>query len=918
MAQEQPLKLITTEETTPQTPEEKAITAEIAGMPDADKEKLGLGLSIIGYRVEKMKDNFFVNTLNLSLAVWGDKRGTTGRFITELKNSFVRDAEEAEKKGLAIQKGENKSKFRQVGNVGMLTGNVLKYGRIVADVTGASIANPLRYVMMGGMITARAAEAGKEARFKSDKLLEKTQIQDAEVAAEEAWKIYENAGGKVGDAIEENGVLKYEDGGVTNVSTEALKNAYLMEMPADIQERLEDSTEAYNFVGAIMRKQIGVRLNRLQKKIEWIGFNKWDKDAITEDGKKGAYIQSLSPEQIEIEKQKLLESWKKELMDYDRMITRYGTVDQLAMTAKYAQTAGKAVVLGMQIETAYKSLTNIPKLWEHLSHMLSSHSEVLPAGVAGHLITENKAPTQAGVAGGKPNSPSEGYIERAEKWIGQQFGHSTAKLGDGSFAKYDSHGIMTERKFPDGSFEKYDHGALHHFDTKGVETSPAEPAPTAPTQAPNTPPEPATSPESGTGTATKEALAAAANVSHHEVATEFSVKLGENGVPKNLETVFNAISADHMDVPADGVVNQEFATKSLNMAANLVKLTEGHGAVGVTAEEWGKAANFWDGKLEIKDHQAFNDILSKLQEHANQNWTNGVLQGKDAAAAYVPNISHDNWLKILHADGLHETGGDAHAATGILGHQEVTGDKIADFGPRHVFEYTGYHTDNVGTEPENYHGDTSYFKNFKGPIENDAIGHSAGGEVDEYGQPKNNPMSIPKPTPENVRRAVLDAYGQKNAPLSKELVEINTQSGIQKIDTHVLTTHEISEKTGTILRNNPEFLKNPSNLTPERLIKAYDVGQEKITEVIRHNNFGTTGWRAMKDLKVTKLVGDKNYSDNNPMIQYLNKLRDTTNLKPQGTSIFHRAETVKEYIARALQRAAKIEKLSELENWEPK
>jgi hypothetical protein len=152
----------------------------------------------------------------------------------------------------------------------------------------------------------------------------------------------------------------------------------------------------------------------------------------------------------------------------------------------------------------------------------------------------------------------------------------------------------------------------------------------------------------------------------------------------------------------------------------------------------------------------------------------------------------------------------------------------------------------------------------------------------------------------------------------KEHIGINTQNGIHLINTHELTPHEVSERIGTILRNNPEFAHNPSHLTTERLVKAYDVGQEKINQVIQHNHFGSTGWRTMKDLKVSKLVGNKNFDSNNPMIQYLNKLQDTTGLKPRGWSLFHRAETVNEYIAKAIQKAAKISKLSEIEAWEPK
>jgi len=167
----------------------------------------------------------------------------------------------------------------------------------------------------------------------------------------------------------------------------------------------------------------------------------------------------------------------------------------------------------------------------------------------------------------------------------------------------------------------------------------------------------------------------------HEITTDFSVRLGEGGVPKNLETVFHQISADHMDLPTGDIpIDEEFGAKSLNMAANLVRLSEGHGVPGVSAEDFARAVSFKDGVLQIKDHAAFNDILEKLQGHSDELWQNGVLQGKGAAITHIDNISRENWLKIMHADGL-ERGVDASGAPvdAVLGHDEVTLEQIKDF-----------------------------------------------------------------------------------------------------------------------------------------------------------------------------------------------------------------------------------------------
>ncbi len=452
-------------EISPQTPEEREVETEIRNMPEAQRLELSWGLNRIGYNVEKMKDNWFANSLN-----WGmekakiDRKGTLGRFVTELKDSFVRDAEEAEKKGIDIQTGKDKTKMGKVKNIGVLMSNVSKYGRTVFDVTthifyGSSIVNPYRYVMLGGQIATRTAEAGKEARFKSDELLEKTQIKDAGEAAEEAWRIYEKAGGKISDGPTTEEAATMTAGFLParlpeeNISADALKNAYLTEMPRDIQERLEDPSVALNFVQKILRKEIEIRLNRLQKKIDGLRY-----DITTDDRGNTVWERNTTPlEQVEIEKQKLLESWKKELDDYDRMITQYGTVDELAMAAKHAQLAGKGVVLGMQLQTAYKTIMNVPKIFEHISHIFSkSHEEA--QRLANNVSSAPKAsvPAQTAEIGGKNpetvdmKAPDNTFIHHPINWIEDKI-----------------HGIKNSY-YEDGKLEyRNDHGDVEHFDESG-------------------------------------------------------------------------------------------------------------------------------------------------------------------------------------------------------------------------------------------------------------------------------------------------------------------------------------------------------------------------------------------------------------------------------------------------------------------
>ena len=163
--------------------------------------------------------------------------------------------------------------------------------------------------------------------------------EDIELAAEEAWNIYKKAQQKEGKE---------------GISAEALKNAYLMEMPEDIQNRLmKDPSAANTFIQKILKRQIGYSIDKLQRKIDDIIFNK-----------------KLNVADIEKTKEKLFKKWEKDLRDYDRIITQYGTVDKLAMTGLYLQKTSKAVVLGMQIETAFVS---VEKLLKTVSNVLVSN-----------------------------------------------------------------------------------------------------------------------------------------------------------------------------------------------------------------------------------------------------------------------------------------------------------------------------------------------------------------------------------------------------------------------------------------------------------------------------------------------------------------------------------------------------------------
>ena len=320
-------------------------------LPEEDKQKIGWGLKTLGFKVEQKKNNFFANVFNkISKKLPEDK--TTSRFCKNLEKGFMEDSERAFK---TAEKITNKEEQHRIQNTGLLFGNILKYGRMVSDFTGISFASPLRYVMMGGMALSRGAKAATATRLENEDLIEKTRIQDADKAAEEAWNIYE---------------LAQKKEGTENVSANALKNAYLTEIPKDLQKRLEEPSTANNLIQNILRKYLELSVNKINSKIEKI-----ESDT------------SLSQKEKETKIEIILNRQKEKLSDYDGMLTQVGTVDELAMAGRYAQTAGKVIVAAMTVETLYLSYEKISGL---LSHILSGSDSSIPmnTGIGKNVIEE--------------------------------------------------------------------------------------------------------------------------------------------------------------------------------------------------------------------------------------------------------------------------------------------------------------------------------------------------------------------------------------------------------------------------------------------------------------------------------------------------------------------------------------------------
>ncbi|MEK7081226.1 MAG: hypothetical protein AAB902_02470, partial [Patescibacteria group bacterium] len=123
----------------------------------------------------------------------------------------------------------------------------------------------------------------------------------------------------------------------------------------------------------------------------------------------------------------------------------------------------------------------------------------------------------------------------------------------------------------------------------------------------------------------------------------------------------------------------------------------------------------------------------------------------------------------------------------------------------------------------------------------------------------------------------------------------------------------LSARDNLVLHAHPEFVQNnPFHLTEEKLIEAYRVHEKNIAHIFQSHSSGMEGWKNMKEMEARELLENKNPDPNNLLINYIQKLHKITKVPPRG-GVIRQAETTEHYIARALQWAAKIGKLSQVE-----
>ncbi|MDB5266708.1 MAG: hypothetical protein JWN89_523 [Parcubacteria group bacterium] len=311
--------------------EDKA-AAEIEAIPAPEREKIGWGLNRIGFNLDEKKNRIFAGWFNSDTIKKIGEDHPVNKWCGALRDSFTKDADAAYQKGIDAKNG----KTARISNALSLAGNVMKYGRIAADFAGNAIASPLRYVMLAGAGVARGGDAALEVRLQNEEVIEQTRLADVDKAEEEAWNIYTKA---------EDESQGHE------ITAEDLKKAYTEKMPKDLMERLGRATpaEANKFVQGMLKREVSSIVESLEKKISKIENNP-----------------KLSPREKETKKQALFAKQEKTLQEFDKIVTQYGTVDGLAMAARYARFAGKTLVAAATVETI---TTSFYRLWENLAHV---------------------------------------------------------------------------------------------------------------------------------------------------------------------------------------------------------------------------------------------------------------------------------------------------------------------------------------------------------------------------------------------------------------------------------------------------------------------------------------------------------------------------------------------------------------------
>ncbi|MBU4431805.1 hypothetical protein KKD60_00875, partial [Patescibacteria group bacterium] len=318
------------------------VIEEIEKLPPADKKTLFEGMADIGFKTSEVTNKVmknFIKQLGDNKLV--KKDSLLGNFFLKYSDIYQKKEKSAKKMQEIVGKG-GLSKLSGVGQgFGGTVGTMLKLGRILYDVTGASVANPFKYVTMAGMTAGNSLAAMKEVRFDNEKVFGKRGlVKDEKRAYEEAWKIHEKAKNNIGDR---------------ELTKEDLVDAYSKLLPEDIKNRLG----RYNVETGLIKKMLGANMenghieshiNKLNQKISEI---EGDKKLTTTDQKNKI--------------DKLLSRNADFLQDLDKIVSDAGMVDNIAFWLRMGEKTSKTMANLMMIDSVAR-LASASMDWLHLTN----------------------------------------------------------------------------------------------------------------------------------------------------------------------------------------------------------------------------------------------------------------------------------------------------------------------------------------------------------------------------------------------------------------------------------------------------------------------------------------------------------------------------------------------------------------------
>ncbi|MBP6883808.1 MAG: hypothetical protein KBC06_01055 [Candidatus Pacebacteria bacterium] len=338
-----------------------------------------------------------------------------------------------------------------------------------------------------------------------------------------------------------------------------------------------------------------------------------------------------------------------------------------------------------------------------------------------------------------------------------------------------------------------------------------------------------------------------------------------------LEHAYEKLILDHTlpEKLPDGIaLDQMGATRALNEAANLVKLTEGHNVAGIRAGRFAEAVNFKNGILHITDPVKFNSILDDLHTHSAK--LTEVFKNPDSATGY---IKHVNWLEKIRADGMHPTATEA----GISGHQEATASHIEDFS--HI---PGAHVEAVAEAHAN--------------VMNAYDGVSAEEHLEAQQQSILNAENGG-----NVAENIQNAPGETIQEAPKQRI---APDGFLKMDNPA--TYEPYGKAWVDLSGarglSAEVLKQVNDVYEQKISEVFPTDTEDVWSAVRNGSAGEM--MATKDVDLEEGLA--------PFVSFLNKLHDITGFNPGNETPFRVAETNEQFIKRALQKVAEMGQLDKV------